>query len=113
MTEQGTTPIEVLLGNMRFYWNNLVPLMERLKALVEEHPNILAAVPQLDDLLGKILEARKLADESAAKAAPYCHPKLANITVEALAPDGQNLPAMTDDQLLEIIAREGAPETLP
>lgn len=108
---KGITPIEVMLDNMRFFYNELRDLSEQLSKLPRP---LLDSVPQLNELLGKVLQARELAEDAAVDAAPYIHPRLATISHELLNPPDERDPAqLTDQQLLAIIqgdGGEGAPE---
>jgi hypothetical protein len=86
--QEGITPLEVMLDNMRFYHSEAIRLVATLIAggmprhLAEgdeakpdapkddqPHANIIEAI-------GQVLGLRKLAGAEAARAAPYMHPRM-------------------------------------
>lgn len=77
--DAGVTPLEVMLENMRFYYD---------KAKVAEQilMDAIAAKKQPDDVINALRELCSFRDEStkcAEKAAPYVHSRLAALTVSA------------------------------
>lgn len=83
---RGVSPIEVMLENMRFYHQGACELAE---ALLSGKPmDAAAAVGAAEEAqetpnatvieaIGQVVGLRKLAGEEAARAAPYCHVRLA------------------------------------
>lgn len=94
------TPIEVQIHNMRFYWRRALALSERLDQAEEifaeltpakmmefaSDPTKLKAmegrIADLHRLMDKVQKYRDKAQECANDAAPYCHPRLASLTVK-------------------------------
>lgn len=75
--DAGVTPLEVMLGNMRFHYAEATDLMGRLIGRAEEAGPIEAA--ELKDLLKFLHNTRSMAEECARDAAPYIHPRLSTI----------------------------------
>lgn len=65
---EGITPLEVMLANMRWAWDK-----------VEEFRRQFTAVPVDTKTMDEFVSYRRMAQESAKDAAPYMHPKLANL----------------------------------
>jgi hypothetical protein len=106
--QEGITPLEVMLDNMRFYHSEAIRLVARLIAggmpehLAEAdeakpdapkddqpHANVIEAI-------GEVLRLRKLAGAEAARAAPYMHPRMGyvsdgDITEDCLARNPRSL----------------------
>lgn len=74
--EQGITPLEVMLGTMRELWNTA----EKGEITVSGEGATAKILTPMD--------YRLLASEVANKAAPFVHPKLANIEAQVSGPDG-------------------------
>lgn len=78
----GTTPLEVMLTNMRFYHQEAIDLVNKLitdgappaEPAEEGEPG--EVNKGLVEQLRTILTLRKLAGEEAARAAPYVHPRI-------------------------------------
>lgn len=70
--EQGITPLEVMLGTMRELWNK-----------AEKGESGLSG-----DKIVTPLDYRLQAADVAQKAAPFVHPKLANVEAQLSGPDG-------------------------
>lgn len=70
--DSGITPLEVMLNNMRSYYNDLDGLLSRL--VDEKGKPVSIGDARL------ILGLRQLAGNAAKDAAPFCHPKLQSIT---------------------------------
>ena len=81
LAKQGLAPLDVMLGNMVFWMQQSKRFETLLEGLVvtEDDPD---ARRRAYTLLGNFLDARQNAQACAVDAAPYCHAKLANITVE-------------------------------
>lgn len=76
--QQGITPLEVMLDNMRFYHSQAGDLLSKiLEGINKKKPPA-----ELVEMLNNLGSFRKMAGEAAVDAAPYCHPRLANIQVE-------------------------------
>ena len=86
LMETEETPFHVMINNMRF-WHRAclrltVTLEEKILALGEN-----AAPDEIKDLtktMVQVLEARSQSEKCAVDAAPYIHPRLANIQIEQL-----------------------------
>lgn len=95
LLEEGDSPLEVMVSNMRTAQSKADELLAELGkvALAQASPEILEAAA----LLTKETRAMMMAAHECAKdAAPYLHPKLANIEVEG------NL-TMTWEEVLEAL----------
>lgn len=85
--QAGVMPIEVMLSNMRFYHGEagklIVELQEKKQVLEEEEvvEDQVEALRDLAQVFAKLSNTRMLAQQCAVEAAPYCHPKLANVRV--------------------------------
>lgn len=77
----GVTPLEVMLDNMRFYHSEGDVVLEKILEGIKKVPS-----QKLSEELVEFLKAlgnfRVLAGKFAADAAPYCHAKLNNITLD-------------------------------
>jgi hypothetical protein len=92
--EEGVRPIDVMLGNMRYYHERAVDFDKKLEAIAEtmtaeqivkggeEVMNVLK-------LVAKIGEFRMKAQQCAVDAAPYVHPRLTAIAVKVDNGDSQ------------------------
>ena len=100
VTEQALTsgilPLEVLLNNMRFYYEK-ADLAEQVlaQAIANGEPT-----PALLEKLKALCNFRGLSSENASLAAPYCHAKLASIEVHDKTKDTLVMieEGMTEDQ---------------
>lgn len=81
--EQGITPLEVMLGTMRALWEKA----EENKVTVEGEGQASKITTPMD--------YRLLAAEVAQKAAPFVHPKLANVEAQISGPDGGPIESKT------------------
>ena len=78
--ESGTTPLDVMIKNMRFADEQGSEVLAKIMQTEEG-----ASVDSLKELLG----FRRLAQDCAKDAAPYVHPRIA--TVELTGKDGKDL----------------------
>jgi hypothetical protein len=86
-------PLEVMLTNMHFYHNHSEQFFADLgKLMADRH----ATPDQLLRVMDKFLACRANAQKCAVDAAPYVHPKLSAVRVEA-QPDAKQL---ADTELL-------------
>ena len=76
---EGVSPVEVMLGNMRFWTAQTIKMTEDLKKLVVSATNE-DERKEAFSLLKQMLACRENAERCAVDAAPYCHPRLANIS---------------------------------
>lgn len=76
--KEGVTPLEVMLANMRYYWQRAGKATEQLEACEHTEENI-AEVQALSD---EVKTLRNVAQACAVEAAPYCHSKLASLTLK-------------------------------
>ena len=74
--EEGITPLEVMLDNMRFAYSEAGDLLAKL--LTEG-----AEPTEAFDQLKELLKYRGMAQEAAKDAAPYMHPRLASVEIDA------------------------------
>ena len=77
----GSTPLEVMIRNMRFYDQEAIRLVNELTAAGTAQLEVTKGEdgkPQGDlvEQLRTILTLRKMAGEEAARAAPYVHPRI-------------------------------------
>jgi hypothetical protein len=76
---EGSTPLEVMIRNMRFYDEEAIRLVNELTARGAPEPEEGEAGEvnaSLVEQLRTILTLRKMAGEEAARAAPYVHPRV-------------------------------------
>lgn len=83
-SEDGTSPLGVMLANLTFYHNSAVALTEKLMLVADLlTPEKIAEggedMLELMKLIKKVTEFRMQAQTCAVDAAPYVHPKLASI----------------------------------
>ena len=76
----GTTPLDVMLENVRWAYAEAIQLTERL---AQAEPS-----PETEELFSEMIRLRQLAVEWAHMAAPYVHPKLAATAHVHRNPDG-------------------------
>lgn len=69
--EQGISPMEVLLEDMRYYYNLANEILNPIKGKEFSDENI--------ELTKRVTGLKSIARECAKDVAPYIHPKLANI----------------------------------
>jgi hypothetical protein len=74
--EDGVTPLEVMLDNMRFAHGEAHVVLEKLVAGGAE-------VPEAFNEFKELLRFRGIAQEAAKDAAPYLHPRLSSVEVNA------------------------------
>lgn len=85
--QAGVMPIEVMLSNMRFYYSEagklIVELQEKVEFIRSEEvvDDAADALREASRTFAKLKNTRMLAQQCAVEAAPYCHPRLANIRV--------------------------------
>lgn len=80
--QNGKLPIEVMLDNMNFWDRNAESLLERLTKDIMPRAQELgdvALIKELVTVLDKVGDFRERAQGCAVDAAPYIHPRLANI----------------------------------
>lgn len=85
--DAGVTPIDVMLGNMRYYHDRAEDFDKKLEQIAEVMtPQQIAAggeqVMNVLRLVAKIGEFRMKAQECAVDAAPYVHPRLAALAIK-------------------------------
>lgn len=81
--EEGVLPIDVMLGNMRWAWENSSNLLAGLsKAVTEKDKDGVA----IFDMYREMLKMKQMAEECAKDAAPFVHNRLA--AVEHSGPNG-------------------------
>lgn len=81
LARDGTSPLDVMLGNMMFWHGHVEVLDKQLRELVvqiEDEDERRQALR----LLAELLHARERSQECARDAAPFCHAKLANISID-------------------------------
>ncbi len=106
LTELGQTPKQVMLENM-LYWHKRTEaaekaIMEMLKAQDLSYEDRM----RLLKLLETHVNARDKSQKCAVDAAPYCHAKLASLTLTPEKPkDERPAVSMTDEELVEIVAQ--------
>ncbi len=76
------TPLDVMIDNMNFWWDQAKDLGEQLKNLVVDEMDNAAKADALQKI-GRFLAARENAQKCAVDAAPYVHPKFTSISVKA------------------------------
>lgn len=86
----GVFPLDVMLDNMQFYHGTAKMLAERINALLNNDPDLGEEIPLLSEykmeadnplsLFHLMMRFRKAAQDSAVDAAPYMHPKLAQVS---------------------------------
>lgn len=74
--EEGITPLEVMLDNMRFAYQEAGGLLAKLL-------DSGASTPEDFDSLKELLKYRGMAQEAAKDAAPYIHAKLSSVEMNA------------------------------
>lgn len=72
--DEGITPLEVMLDNMRFAHGGASEMMNALLRAAEG-----ADIPEGFDALEKLAVFRRMAQDAAKDAAPYMHPRLATV----------------------------------
>lgn len=85
--ESGTTPLEVMLSNMRFAHEEAHKMLAEVLAKMEKPKLKQDQADELFNLMRELMRMRGIAQEWARDAAPYVHPKLAQIEVGAIDPD--------------------------
>lgn len=84
----GITPIEVMLGNMRFYHDHAEKFTERMEIIANTMSDKDLRDPQNEKLMellklvNKVGDFRMKAQACAVDAAPYIHPRLTSIAVK-------------------------------
>lgn len=79
--QRGMMPLEVMLDNMRFHYTEATEFMQRLIDRASEAGPI--EPKELKGLLSYLEGVRSKAQDCARDAAPYLHPRLANVQVQA------------------------------
>lgn len=77
----GVTPIEVMLTNMRFWFENANDIADKLKAMVVDVQDV-DSLRELFKMIQTMTAFREKAQGAAVDAAPYIHPRLATISVK-------------------------------
>jgi hypothetical protein len=99
--EEGITPLEVMLSNMRFAHLEASGILEKLLASDAEKPNGF-------DSLKELMRYRAMAQEAAKDAAPYVHPRLA-----AIEHSGEIKTRSLAEELAELNGSQRNPEGRP
>ena|ERR1035437_3552111 len=73
----GITPLEVLLNNMRFYYDKISKAEQMLEAAIAQHE----PTEKIIQVLKTLCDFRSEAGRFAVEAAPYCHSRMATLTV--------------------------------
>lgn len=71
---QGVTPLEVMMDNMRFAHERGTEVLAKIMDLPADAPQSAAM-----DAFKELLRFRAMAQDAAKDAAPYVHPRLANV----------------------------------
>lgn len=88
IAQSGFSPLDVMLGNMKFWLDQTEHLATKLGELFDMNvdgcdPDAVATKQaEGAKLIGKLLAARQHAQDCAVDAAPYVHPKLQSITLK-------------------------------
>lgn len=115
--EKGVTPIEVMLANMRYYFEQAHSMSEAERGLETQLRDTGADAGEIADALRGLRacadKARRAAQESAKDAAPYIHPRLQAIelsgdkdkplTVELVRFSGSDAGAATQPVGAEVV----------
>lgn len=118
--EEGVKPIDVMLGNMRYFWERADGFEKKLEEVAKiMTPEQIAKggeeVMNLLTLIKDIGSFRSKAQECAVDAAPYVHPRLTAVAVKIDAGDSkkpmlgfdqQNTPMMAADAYARMLAGE-------
>jgi len=75
--KSGVTPLEVMLGNMRFYHDEAARILSQVLAGVGKRPSL-----EMIEALKSVCSFRGEAEVAARDAAPYMHPRLSAIAVK-------------------------------
>jgi hypothetical protein len=92
--ERGVTPLEVMLENMQFAREKLPALLQEI---IKDQP-----LPEKFNLMAELQKYRVFAQEAAKDAAPYMHPRLANVAHSG--PDGG--PVQYEDVTVRLVRAE-------
>jgi hypothetical protein len=92
LRDGGDQPIDVMIRNMRWWANEADMLTERLQSWIQQAREMPVVDPEalqeLLKLMNKVGFARDKAQECAISAAPYMHPRLQAIALQASSKDG-------------------------
>lgn len=115
--DQGVSPIEVMLANMRYYHERAESFDHNLTELAEQMtPERIKAggaeTIQLLQLVAKVGEFRMKAQECAVDAAPYVHPRLAALAMKVSTGDSKKAPAEITQQMTAKVAAESYAQLL-
>lgn len=93
--KDGISPIEVMLNNMRFWVEKTGAFEEKIMDILTNQELSIEDRKDLIKVLAQFVNARQSAQSCAVDAAPYCHQKLATLTVK---PEGntRNIKDITD-----------------
>ncbi len=84
--QDGVTPLDVMLGNMRFAWDGCEDLLMRLNEKLQSKDS---GAAETYDVFKEFMRMRQMAEECAKDAAPYVHPRLQ--AVEHSGKDGGDI----------------------
>lgn len=79
LEDGGVSPLDVMVSNMRFFFETSEKLGRRIEKLLGTEGSDLDEVV---NVLKKMTNARMQAQECAVDLAPYLHPKLASVTLK-------------------------------
>jgi hypothetical protein len=111
----GASPLDVMLGNMRFAHEQADGVLRQLLAGdTSAIPAVEGKAPSAIDGIREVLRLRQIAQDAAKDAAPYVHPKLASVAhhgpdqgpirVVAKTTTAVDLSKLTDDEIIKLHA---------
>jgi hypothetical protein len=91
---EGKSPLHVMIRNMLFWDENATNIGEMIKAKLANIGEE-TDVRELTELLKKFMQAQAEAQKCAVDAAPYCHPRLANVAIKNDHSKNSSAPAVS------------------